>query len=167
MKAMSWEVFQSVFSGTAYGNFRIAFGPSVITIHTLDQSKPHEYVAQYAKKVEDVIEALRGFSPVLGTKNHASYRAWLNPQESGATGSVAYHYDVQSDETLIYFELASCDSKIRIYPHQFPKPQLRNMQRCLDSIRDELVHHLEAFLNLQKAIEAESVKLVEILKEVD
>lgn len=169
MKAISWEVFQSVFSGTAYGQFRLAFGASCVvihTIHTQNLSKPHKFVEEYLAKIDRVLEALNGFSPVLGTKNFASYREWLNPIESGATGSVAYHHDVDSDEALIYFELASCDHKVRIYPHQFPRPQLANMRKCLDSIQDMLIQHRKAVVKLDTAINAETVKTPETLKEV-
>lgn len=153
MKAISWEVFQSQRGDGVYGQFRLAWGADCITIHALDQTRK-DYEYEYLEKLDKIIEALKGYAPVLGTKNHASYREWLNPIETGATGSLAYHYDVVSPENLIFFELASCDGKVRIYPHHFGRQPLRKMQSCLDAIRVELVNHRASFVLLMKAIES-------------
>ncbi|UAW96551.1 hypothetical protein pEaSNUABM22_00063 [Erwinia phage pEa_SNUABM_22] len=156
MKALSWEVFQSTFKDVAYGQFRLAWGASLVTIHTLDQTRPNcDY--EYLEKLDKLIDALKTFTPIVGTTNQAAFREWLNPLDTSATGSVAYHYDVESTESIIYFELASCDDKIRIYPHHFPAPQLKNMVRCLDNIRVELVNHRATYVRLMKQIE--SVKI--------
>lgn len=163
MKALSWEVFQSTFRDVAYGQFRLAWGASLVTIHTLDQTRPkceHEYV----EKLDKLIDALKTFTPILGTTNQAAFREWLNPIETSATGSVAYHYDVESPESIVYFEIASCDDKIRIYPHHFPAPQLKNMVRCLDNIRVELISHRATFVRLQAQIESVKNSYIELNK---
>lgn len=156
MKALSWEVFKGNLD-RAYGQFRLAWGSSCVTIHALDQTRT-AYDHEYLEKLDKMIDALKGFTPVLGTKNQAAYREWLNPLETSATGSVAYHYDVASVETIIYFELASCDDKIRIYPHHFPRPQLKNMQRCLDNIRVELVNHRATFALFMGQLESVNIE---------
>lgn len=159
MKAISWEVFLSNFSGSAYGQFRLAWGASCVTIHTLDQSSRAKSDTEYLEKLDKVVEALKKFSDILGKKGvQAAYRDWLNPLDTSATGSIAYHYDVDSAETMVYFELASCDDKIRIYPHHFPRPQLKNMQKCMDSIRVEIANHRLTFTRLMQQIESVNIE---------
>lgn len=158
MKALSWEVFLSNFSGSAYGQFRLAWGDSLVTIHTLDQSSRTKSDYEYLEKLDKMIEALKTFSPILRTTEYASHRDWLNPQDTSATGSIAYHYDVSGTDSIIFFELGSGDQKIRIYPHHFPRPQLKNMQRCLDAIRVELASHRLTFTRLMAEIESVNIE---------
>lgn len=158
MKAMSWSVEIHNLSGKAFGQFRLAFGASCVTIHTLGAvcTDPDK---EYIEKLEIVIKALRDFSSAISKKNRIAFREWLNPLDTSATGSVAYHYNTTSkEEPIVYFELASCDNKIRIYPYHFPSPQLSNMRKCLDSMAIEISNHKHTFTRLVGELDSVNIE---------
>lgn len=151
MKAMNWEVYVSPFSGKAYGQFAVAWGSSYVVIHTLDQTKC-DCDQLYLDKVDKIIECLTAFSAVLGTTNTAHCREWLNPIETGATGSVAFCYNVTDKETNIYFELASCTEKVRLYPAPTGRNRLRNLKTIVDRLRNELMVHRKAMSDTMSVV---------------
>lgn len=157
MKSMNWTVETSLSSGKASGQFSLAWGRSCVVIHTLGAVCPNADM-EYVDKLNSVITAFKDFSLALANNTQTTFRDWLNPLETGATGSVAYQYSGTGDETLIYFELASCDDKIRIYPYQFPEPQLLNMRKCLETIAIELSSHRFTYTRLMEELDTVNIE---------
>lgn len=154
MKAMNWEVFVSPISGTAYGQFAVAWGSAHLVIHTLDATEAiRDNCDQlYIDKLTKIIDCLSAFNDLLGTTNSGHCREWLNPIETGATGSVAFCYSVTPKEATIYFELASCTDKIRFYPAMTGRNRLRNLKTSLERLRVELEHHKQAMLDTMSVV---------------
>ncbi|UAW53177.1 hypothetical protein pEaSNUABM30_00059 [Erwinia phage pEa_SNUABM_30] len=154
MKAMNWEVYISAFSGRAYGQFAVAWGASHMVIHTLDVTEcvRNNCDQLYIDKLDKIIECLNAFNGLLGTTNIGHCREWLNPIETGATGSVAFCHYVTDKEANIYFELASCTEKIRFYPAPAGKHKLRNLKTSLVRLEQELVKHRQAMLDTMSVV---------------
>ena len=139
-------MYVSPFSGTAYGQFAVAWGDSYVVIHTLDATDALRDTCDqlYLDKLDKIIVSLSTFMDLLGTTNTGHCREWLNPIETGATGSVAFCYSVTPTEATIYFELASCTEKIRFYPAPTGRSRLRNLKTYLGRLHKELVVHRQA-----------------------
>ena len=139
----------SPFSGTTYGQFAVAWGDSYVVIHTLDATEAiRDNCDQlYIDKLTKIIDCLNAFMDLLGTTNTGHCREWLNPIETGATGSVAFCYSVTPKEATIYFELASCSEKIRFYPAPTGRNRLRTLKTTLERLRVELTNHRQAMLD--------------------
>ncbi|QZE59640.1 hypothetical protein pEaSNUABM39_00060 [Erwinia phage pEa_SNUABM_39] len=154
MKAVNWEVYVSPFSGRAYGQFAVAWGSAHVLIHTLDatDSVRDNCDHLYIDKLTKIIDCLNSFMDLLGTVNEGRCREWLNPIESGATGSVAFCYSVSPKESTIYFELASCTDKIRFYPAPTGRNRLRTLKSSMERLRVELANHRQAMLDTMSVV---------------
>ncbi|QZE56261.1 hypothetical protein MPK67_gp064 [Erwinia phage pEa_SNUABM_32] len=154
MRAMNWEVYVSPCSGLAYGQFAVAWGAAHLVIHTLDATEQirHNCDQLYIDKLTLIIDCLNEFMDLLGTTNTGRRREWLNPIETGATGSVAYCYSVAEKESTVYFELGSCTDKIRFYPAMTGRNKLRNLKTSMERLRVELANHRQAMLDTMSVV---------------
>lgn len=82
------------------------------------------------------------------SKSHIGHRVWLKSDCSGATWSYAYCHDTIGENHLVYFEIASCLSKIRIYPSDFDG-SIPKMKRTLITLIKELDLLIKAFENIE------------------
>lgn len=114
--------------------FTIRFKTSVVCIHSLDRDKRQE-IPDYIVKIDKVISAANDFMKNLKSNEPVYYRDWLNPLESGATGSIAYC----TDPFQRYFEIASCEDKIRLFVFSFKRKS--TMQAMLKKLIKYLKLH--------------------------
>lgn len=155
LDAIGWDVYVSPHTGRAYGAFRLAVGSQFICIHTTDFKHIPNSDVLYLNKLNEIIEGLDVFLKLLGTRNVASFRCWLNQITTGATGSLAYHHDPVTDplEPLIFFEISSCTSTVRIQKTTYPKRGNR-MRVLLENIRAELDRHRSVFISYKRDVDA-------------
>lgn len=157
LDAISWKVFTSPNNNLTYGSFRLAVGDQFICIHTLDESEVPNADKLYVAKLTQIIEAIATFRAVLGTKNIASLMEWTNPPGSGATGCVAFHHDIVSINSMVFFEISACASTVRIPVYTFRPKAFKSVDTFLATIAKELTSHREAMLNWMESLERESV----------
>lgn len=126
---------------TIGGSFRLAWDDKVVTIHSLDLEP--DSTEQFAKKLDLLKTSLSCFIDALKNKTDCIYRNWLNPENSFATGSVAYACCKSNSITACYFELSSCTDKIRIYETEFKNTKsyiycLQKLNTLIEDLLSEL-----------------------------
>lgn len=146
ISAASWELYKDDASGQKLcGCFRLAWKTGSVVIHSLDLES--DSVEQFYIKVRTIADLLQDFMYHLKGGIKRIDRGWLNPVETGATGSFAYCVTDEPVE-MVYFELASCHSKLRIYQQDFDHRE--SMLVTLSELRSFIMRLLKAMEDLMQ-----------------
>lgn len=146
ISAASWELYKDEASGQKLcGCFRLAWKTDSVVIHSLDLES--DSVEQFYIKVRTIADRLQDFMYHLKGGIKRIDRGWLNPVETGATGSFAYCIAEEPVE-MVYFELASCTSKVRIYRFDFDHREA--MLVTLSELRSFIMRLLKAMEDLMQ-----------------
>lgn len=135
LKAIGWKTFLDD-NDKLNAEFHIAWGSSFVYLHN-DNNRP---ISEFLNKLEKIKAHLNLMIKSLSNnEEHEPMKEWLNPEDSLFTGSVAWAIKRKSyipGEECVYFEIASCDDKIRIWQYQVG---IKKMITVLNNINNELL----------------------------
>lgn len=149
LKAIGWKTFLDD-NEKINAEFHIAWGPSFVYLHN-DNNRP---ILEFKEKLEKIQTNLNlMIKSLLNNEEHIPMKEWLNPEDSLFTGSVAWAIKTKSyptGEECVYFEIASCDDKIRIWQYQVGR---KRMITVLNNINKELLKLKESvcLLDIKKS----------------
>lgn len=144
LKAIGWKAFIDD-NEKINAEFHIAWGSSFVCLHN-DNNKP---ISEFIEKLEKIKNNLNLMIKSLSNdEEHQPMKEWLNPEDSVFTGSVAWAIKTKNyppGEECVYFEIASCDDKIRIWQYQIGR---KKMITVFNNINNELLKLKKAVLLL-------------------
>lgn len=157
LDAISSIVCTSNHNGRTYGSFSLAVGASYIHIHALDENNVKCSDELYRVKLNGIIRYIDNYIKTLQDRDLDYMRTWLNPEDSGASGSVAYHHDAESQTKIAFFEIASCNQKFRLQMMTFTPAEYDRHINLLSKIKNHLIQHVSAFEEWSRMLKQDSV----------